>query len=61
MSSFGRCTCVWGSWETYHSEYDGKVVSTSQTFSMGASIIVDADNENTPSNDGGGRFDIRTL
>lgn len=52
---------MWGSWETYHSEYDGKVVSTSQTFSMGASIIVDADNENTPSNDGGGRFDIRTL
>jgi hypothetical protein len=42
---------------TYHSRYFGKSRSICHTFSLGASIKMDAETEKTPFEDGGGRFE----
>ena len=42
---------------TYHSRYFGKSRSICHTLSLGASIKMDAETENTPLEDGGGMFE----
>ena len=47
--------------ETYHSRYFGKSRRTCHTVSRGASMMMDAETEKTPFEDGGGMFEEEDM
>lgn len=46
---------------TNHSLYFGKSRSISQTFSLGASMVIDDETESTPFEDRGGRLELVAI